>query len=446
MKEIECALCKVKHVVEENISDLTCIICETNIIQESNTLNKIPEQFDIDDLDDILDLDLDDFPELDADDIEVMDKSNYNTDENRILTMLFKELNEDEFIIEEYNGESYSKMIKDFKVTPLSINPHQFNYIPSEPKNIFARFLYLRSKTKKNGILSLIDDIKTEPNPILRLALAICLEGYEPKTINKLMENKKYWFKQIYLNHSLSKEKKLYIENVMLDFDAIIAGIMIIQGGDDYPKLLQVFQSIYKNVDLKYKTIEEFEISKKEYLSMNDSYLLLNDEDTKYTNNLHGKELDLTLLDIFNKKRDALQAIEMYVLEDTQGLAKRLLLYSISARKNGVVDALVHASLKDKNQLIRHLFQQLVLGYNPDSVSGYCDEYIQNQLLLASEYHSKEFLLLYSRELELIREITMSLQGGDDPLAVMLKIMSYYPERTFPELLSILKKELSDGI
>ena len=277
MKEIECTLCKVKHVVEENISDLTCIICETNIIQVSNTLNKIPEKFDIDnldsidELDDILDLDfddLDDIPEFDVDNIEVMDEIKYDTDENRILTMLFKELNEDEFIIEQYNGESYSKMIKDFKVAPLSINPHQFNYIPSEPKNIFARFLYLRSKTRKNGILSLIEDIKTEPNPILRLALAICLEGYEPKTINKLMENKKYWFKQIYLNHSLSKEKKLYIENVMLDFDAIIAGIMIIQGGDDYPKLLQVFQSIYKNVDLKYKTIEEFETSKKEYLSI----------------------------------------------------------------------------------------------------------------------------------------------------------------------------------
>lgn len=190
MKEIECALCKVKHVIEENISDLTCIICETNIIQESHTLNKIPEKFDIDDLDDIPDWDfddfddLDDFPEFDtefdADDIEVMDEIKYDTDENRILTMLFKEIDEDEFIIEQYNGESYSKMIKGFKVTPLSINPHQFNYIPSEPKSIFARFLFLRSKTSNNGILSLIEDIETEPNSILRLALDICLKGYEP--------------------------------------------------------------------------------------------------------------------------------------------------------------------------------------------------------------------------------------------------------------------------
>lgn len=437
MQEIECALCGVKYEIEENISHLTCMICDTTIIENSHKSNKISEEFERDSLSDLEDFDLDAL-----DDIENFD----DEDEEEEETTLLKELKEDDFIVEKWDGESYSEMIKNFAISPLDINSHKFNYIPSKPKNILARFLYLRSKASENGILSLQKDIKTEPNPILRLALALAFNGTEPDHLSSLMKNKKYWFKQIYLNYSLSKKKKLYVDRVMLDFESIIAGIMILQSGEDYVKLIESFQNIYKNVDLKYKTIKEFETSKKEYLSMNDSYLLLSDEDTKCTNNLHDKELHLALLDMFNKKRDELQPIEMYVLEDIQSLAKRLLLYSISCRKIGVLEALVHASLKDKNKLIRHLFQYLVLAYDSDSVSDYCDEYIQNQLLLASKYHSKEFILLYNRELELIRKITLCIISGESPLTITLAIMSFYPEVTFSELLLLSQKESSNGI
>jgi len=436
---ILCDVCAEYNEVITSTKSIECEVCGATLLanKENTKMSFEEETVDLDDLNDIeLDdfddmEDIEEFNELDKfEDIENIDKleeesididiPSHNEFSIKDILILAKQRNE--FRLTNYDTKlSYSSIIKSIEITPLNISNSLYDYKIIEPKLLLARMIYFMKNVRKDGLLCLEKELEVEPNPILRLAISHAVVGQEPDTILQIMEIKQEWFRKKYLQYSLSQKKATFIDRVMIDFNFIIDGVMLFHSGYEVRDLYENCRESNNAFNIKFKDFEDYEESNKNYLKYNDPYLLLDTEKEKNT-----KELLL----IFNKKRDALQDIEMYILEDVHDLANRLLSYSFIARNNGVVAALFNASLQDPNILIRHIFQKILLGDYANDINEYIDKYKEKSIMNAKQYHNDDFILLYEREMNMIQSLCLGIIAGDSSELQKFRIVGFYPEIT----------------
>ena len=464
---VECSLCGAENEVSSQESSIGCIVCGANIVigdhlSCSPVLSENEEVCDLDNFDEIDDFsDYDDLDSIkvikesaDGDNIIVIDEDSNLDEENtsgldhmQEILVPIEELNMD------YSQLPYIEAIKQVKIRPLNISDSLYDYQIIDAKKLLARMTYLLKKARKNGVLSLDDELSIEPNPILRFALELAIDGTEPNTILEIMQIKKEWFKKKYLHCSLSPKKVTFIDRVMFDFDFIIEGMMSLQDGSNVSDLYEKCKETNTIFDIKFKNEKEYEEAHESYLKYNDTYLLLEDEKTKDIEELLNiidedgdaleearplinqlalyktKNID-KLLDIFNEKRDALQDIEMLVLEDPTALAERLLAYATLAREYGIIAACFNSSLQDPNTLIRHILQKILRDWSPVDVKKYAQEYKVQAISNAKKYHNEDFIFLYEREIDVILCMCLAIMAGDSPRMLKLKVFGFYPEIT----------------
>ncbi len=423
---VQCWFCKEVYEFSAQTDSIRCKKCgillenSTDDFSDSTLLrfNQECDAFDeVDSFEEIDDL-LEDFdvienfddtwdPSEDADDTEFVLDTALSFDEEARDTII----DEDSFKQIDYSLDAYIKEIQNFTITPFNISHSLFEYKIIEPKLLLSRMLYLMSKARREGIFSLQEDILAEPNPFLKYAMRFVINGFEPDTIRGMMQIKQEWFRKKYLQFSLSEKKATFIKRVMMDVDFIIEGVMSLQAGDS-PKAL---------FNLHFKDANDFEESHEKYLHYNDPYLLLEGETTNDVKKL---------LRIFNKKRDALQNIEMCVLEDSIALANRLIKYATIALEYGSLPACWNPSLQDPNPLIRHLFQKILFAYNPCYVKEFATRYKNRALKKAKKYHTEDFILFYEREMEMIISVVIAMMAGEPIYKQKELIRCYYPEIT----------------
>jgi len=278
----------------------------------------------------------------------------------------------------------------------------------------------------QNGILILEDEIEKEPNPFLRLAIGYLILGTEYSSLHSFLKLKKEWSKKVFLQYSNSVAKQEYMQRVMIDFDFIMEAVLIlINGGESVVNLYTKSQQYHKTFYIKFDSKEDLESSEEAYFKAYEPYLLLNEDDYKSRD----------IVDVFNERRDLLQPLELYVVEDIMALSKRFLRYSKIARTNGVVHCF-NASLQDPNMLIRYLFQKIILEQADQAVvEKYVQEYKNKYLSLASKYHNDEFIFLYEREIDLIAHLTDCMLNGDSLESQIILVCNFFPELQFDESL-----------
>jgi len=444
---IKCKICETYYEVQANQKLLNCQLCgcllteenyftmKTKEIEETDNLDDFSDIEDLDDLDD-LDIfedanNLEDFDENDnSDDIDI---SSYNNNFN-ITQFLEEEKLRIRSHEEDFINDSYSNTIKNIKIFPQNLINTLYDYQVVNEKYLLARIIYMLKIARTDGIIVLRKELETEPNSILRLALAYAIDGTEPDTVHTILTTKQEWFKKIYLQYSLSPAKEIHINKIMLEFNFIIESIMLLQGGYTVIDLYEKCKKYYPTFNLTYKDIADFEDSQEKYFKSYNQYLLLNEEDYKHIQIKDKKEIT-KLLDIFNKKRDLLQPLELYVLEDIQALAKRFLMYTQLSREEGILAGCLNASLQDSNILVRHLFQILIIDED-SNIYKYTEKYKQHNLAEAKKYHNDDFILLYEREIDLIYALSNGVRAGDSPSTQLSLILSFIPEF---ELDSIIK-------
>jgi hypothetical protein len=425
---ILCDVCSEYNEVITSAKSMECEVCGATLIADKENTKVSFEEETFDDFEDIPDLDeLEDFEEIEnidkLDDGSIdMNIPSYNEFSNKDILSLAKQ--RDAFkltnYLTNYDTElSYSSIIKSIEITPLNISNSLYDYKIIEPKLLLARMIYFMKKARRDGVLILEKELEVEPNPILRFAVSHALAGLEPDTVLQIMKIKQEWFRKKYLQYSLSQKKVTFIDRVMKDFDFIIDGVMKLQGGYTARDLYENCREFNNTFNIKFKNFEDFEQSHKNYLEYNDPYFLLDTEKAK-----DSKDLLL----IFNKKRDALQDIEMYVLEDVNDLGNRLLLYSSIARDDGIVAALFNASLQDPNILIRHVFQKILLGDYANDINEYIDKYKEKSIMDAKQYHNDDFILLYEREINMIQCLCLGIIACDSPELQKFRIVGFCPE------------------
>lgn len=433
---IVCDVCSKYNEVITSTKPMKCEVCGATLIaNKENTkmsfeeetfddmcdlddIDKVGDIEDIEDFGDIEDIeDFEDFDKLDEESIDMNIPSN-NEFSNKDILILAKQ--RDAFKLTNYDTKlSYSGIIKSIEITPLNISNSLYDYKIIEPKLLLARMIYFIKKARRDGLLCLKKDLEVEPNPILRFAISLALVGQELDTILQIMDIKQEWFRKKYLQYSLSQKKVTFIDRVMIDFDFIIDGVMLLQAGYTVIDLYKNCRESNNTFNIKFKDFADYEESNKKYLQYNDPYLLLQTEKVK-----DAKELLL----IFNKKRDALQDIEMYVLEDVNDLGNRLLSYTAIARCDGTVAAVCDPSLQDPNILIRHIFQKILLGDYANDIHEYIDKYKEKSIMDAKQYHNDDFILLYEREINMIQCLCLGIIAGDSPELQKLRIVGFYPE------------------
>ncbi len=59
---------------------------------------------------------------------------------------------------------------------------------PESPEKMIDVVLEFATRARKNGILSLEEDSKNSPDPFLRKALTLCVDGVEPKDVEEILE------------------------------------------------------------------------------------------------------------------------------------------------------------------------------------------------------------------------------------------------------------------
>ena len=423
----DCPICIVSYEFTKELTTLECEICGYKIVDNNKEVDNL------DDIDNLSEINfLDDFPDIDSiecfEDLAIDENLDNKTDEIELKRLDFRAYDEvylknesmkNSFILEELDYEKgFAYAIKNIKIAPLNISNSIYDYTPIDSKLLLARFLYLAKKSRKWGVLALEEDQAKEPNFFMRHALHLLFEGYEYKTIKKNLLRKKDNFKHIYLLYGSSRQKDIYISHVMKNFDAIIDAIICIYSYFDIVE-------IYNIMNIRFENVSEYKTSLKKYEEINKPYFLLNEKERMLPTG--KRENTLELLKIFNKKRDNLQPIEIYILEDIEDLGNRLLSYSLKAQSDMILSAAT-ASLQDPNALLRHLSQLSVIGNSPNDVWEYGQKYKEEKKNLLEKLHNESFIMLFEREVDLIIEIILGIMAGNSLKIIQHTLIAYCPE------------------
>ena len=431
-------ICEICESVYENEDIINCRICGAilnNKISENEKLRDNTTEYEcFDDFEEFNDIEeIEDIEEFfDTQDEElftIIDSSEESTNDSKFtLSQLLK----DEKSRTNYHEEDYFQCksyaiaieaIEKLKIYPNKITYTIFDYHIVNPKYLLARIVLILKRCMQNGILILQDEVEKEPNPFLRLAIGYLAIGTEYNTLYPFLKLKKEWSKKVFLQYSNSVIKKEHIQRVMVDFDFIMEAVMLMYAGEGVVDLYIKSQQYHKTFWIKFDSKEDLESSEEAYFKAHEPYLLLNEDDYKSRD----------IIDVFNEKRDLLQPLELYVLEDIVALSKRFLRYSKIARTNGVVYCF-NASLQDPNMLIRHLFQKIILEQADQTViEKYVQEYKNKSLSLARKYHNDEFIFLYEREIDLIAHLTDCMLSGDSLESQIISVCNFFPELQFDE-------------
>ena len=428
-------ICEICESVYENEKIVNCKICGAILnkkISENEKLRDNTAEYEcFDDFEEFNDIeeieDIEDF--LDIEDKELLtvtDSLEESTNDSKFtLSQLLKdEKRRTNYHEEDYfKYKSYPTAIEKLKIYPNKITYTIFDYHIVNPKYLLARVVMMLKRCMQNGILILEDEVEKEPNPFLRLAIGYLAIGTEYNILYPFLKLKKEWSKKVFLQYSNSVEKKEYMQRVMIDFDFITEAVMLMYAGEGVVDLYTKAQRYHKTFYIKFDSKEDLESSEEAYFKAHEPYLLLNEDDYKSRD----------IVDVFNEKRDPLQPLELYVVEDIVALSKRFLRYSKIARTNGVVHCF-NASLQDPNMLIRHLFQKIILEQADQTVvEKYVQEYKNKYLSLASKYHNDEFIFLYEREIDLIAHLTDYMLTGDSLESQIISVCNFFPELQFDE-------------
>ena len=96
---------------------------------------------------------------------------------------------------------------------------------------IMLRIIYLLEKARRQGLLSLEDDVEKIDSFLLKIGLTLIIDGTDPELVRSILDN------YMYSSYLWGKE--------LLERMVIIEGIMSIQDGDHPRILLEKFEGIY---------------------------------------------------------------------------------------------------------------------------------------------------------------------------------------------------------
>jgi hypothetical protein len=389
----------------------------------------------MDDFDLLEDLELYDIEELELYDIDDMDDyklGNYNEKNSFIdsstagILKCFYLNHHQPKILRNIKNDMLNE-IRYFQTTAFELDTTLHGYQLIEPKLLLARLLYLVKKSRKNGILCLLDDndVTDETNIFMKELLCHTVHGgYIYSDYVKIIKLKLEGIKNSFLEYDASSKRQHFFDEICKQFQAIADGVFQIVGGSDMDKIISKFLERYPQCDFDLSNPNEISKYNEQYLQLNKPFVFLNKSDFSSLKNPIGCE---ELLDIFNNKRDAYESIELLILEDPQDLLNRFIALIELVRKESYF-ALYPVSLSDPNIFVRHLFQRIVF-YEEYPEYQYIKAYKEARLKEAQKFYSIEFCKLYEREMNCIITLTDALMEHN-LLEMITSWKCLYPEIT----------------